>query len=154
MPSRTFAVNTTAAVPLAAATPKTVLGVYFLSWYIPNLSGMTVAFDGAAVAVPVLVELCRCSFATNAPGTNSTARTWVQTGGRAEASGPTAASAWTVEPTVLTPIFRYLLTPNAGNLNVAFPNGVDTGPSGEGWAVRCTAPAIVNVRANLRFREM
>lgn len=150
-----YAVSTTAAVALAAATAKSVLGVRANAAFGLDLRKYTVDFDGVtASAVPVLVELCLATFATNAPGTNSTSRTPAQTGGRIVASGVTAASNWTAEPTVLTVLKELYLTPNGGLLIEEFApdNGYDCGLS-EGFVLRCTAPAIVNVRAILEWQR-
>lgn len=149
-----YTVSTTGAVALAAATAKTVLGVWDGSWYTPNLTGFTVAFDGVtASAVPVLIELCQSTFATNPPGTNSTTRSYIQVGGRVTASGSVAASNWTVEPTAMTVVKEYLLTPNGGVLREWFTGGSEAA-AGSGWALRLTAPAIVNVRATMTLLRM
>ncbi len=150
-----YAVGTTAAVALAAATAKSVLGVRGNAAFGLDLRKYTIDFDGVtASAVPVLVELCAATFATNPPGTNSTSRTAVQTGGRLIASGVTAASNWTAEPTVLTVLKEFYLTPNGGLIIEEFSpdNGYDSALS-EGWVLRCTAPAIVNVRAVFEFQR-
>ncbi len=150
-----YSLNTTAAVALAAATAKTVLGVKSGATFGVDLRGFTVGFDGVtASAVPVLVELCYATWATNSPGTNSTSRTVVQTSGRVTASGITGASAWTAEPTVLTVLREQLLTPNGGLLVVEFALDKSWDSAlAEGFAIRCTAPAIVNVRASMDFER-
>lgn len=151
-----YSVVTTAAVALAAATAKTILGVKSGATFGADLRRISVAFDGVtASAVPVLIELCYATFATNAPGTNSTTRTVVQQYGRVTASGMTAASAWTAEPTVLTPLQEFLLTPNSGLVIAEFaPDKSWDTALGEGFALRCTAPAIVNVRGTLEFERV
>lgn len=150
-----YSVNTTAAVALVAATAKTVLGVRTGATFGIDLRGFSVGFDGVtASAVPVLIELCHATFNTNPPGTNSTSRTIVQNAGRVMASGMTAASNWTAEPTTLTVVREFLLTPNGGLVIVelAPDKGYDGGLS-EGFALRLTAPAAVNVRASLDFER-
>jgi hypothetical protein len=113
--------------------------------------GYRVGFDGVtASAVPVLVELCYITFATNPPGTNSTASTIDTIYGRVVASGFTAAKNWTAEPTVVTAFDEFLLTPNGGLIVKDFPR--DRTPDSafnEGFGLRLTAPAIVNVRATM-----
>lgn len=151
-----YSVATTAAVALTAATAKTILGVRAGAAFGVDLRRITVGFDGVtASAVPVLVEVVYATFATNAPGTNSTSRTAIQTYGRVLASGVTAASNWTAEPTVLTSLEEILLTPNGGLLVVEFApdKSFDTALN-EGFALRCTAPAAVNVRATLDFEKI
>jgi hypothetical protein len=140
---------------LAAATAKTILGVNSPAQFGCDLVGYTISFDGVtASAVPVLVEICVCTFATNAPGTASTTVTVDQKYGRAITAGFTGAKNWTTEPTVLTPFKEFLLDPNKGLIDWDFPLGQtpDTAVS-NGFAIRCNAPAIVNVRGTLRFER-
>ncbi|TDD97650.1 hypothetical protein [Actinomadura rubrisoli] len=150
-----YAVVTGGAVALSAATAKSVLGVKAPSGNGIDLKKFRVAFDGVtATNVPVLVELCAATFATNSPGTNSTSVTPVQVYGRAVTVGATAARTWTTEPTVLTVIGEFLLSPAGGVVFYDFPLG-DTPDSAvsEGFVIRCNAPAVVNVRASLEFER-
>lgn len=151
-----YSVVTTAAVALSAATAKTILGVKAGAAFGIDAQRVTVSFDGVtASAVPVLVEVCYATFATNGPGTNSTSRTPAQIYGRTLASGVTAASNWTAEPTVLTVLHQMDLTPNGGLVIFEFPpeKAYDTA-LGEGIAIRCTAPAAVNVVASMAFEKI
>lgn len=151
MPAPVYSCPGGAAVALSAATAKTVIGAKAhansgLLW-----TKYRLAFDGVtASAVPVLVEEVYCTFATNAPGTNSTSITPVQILGRVLTAGFTAAYNWTAEPTVITVMNSYLLTPNSGTLfyDVPLATEVDTA-LGEGFGIRLTAPATVNARATL-----
>lgn len=143
-----YSVITGAAVALSAATAKTVLAVKAhansgLQWLSYDLS-----FDGvSASAVPVLVELCRCSFATAGTSTSATPE---QTGGRVMTAQFTAAYNYTAEPTALTVIRSYLLTPNGGREHVEWPLGNEPDCDvSTGFAIRLTAPATVNVRATM-----
>lgn len=150
-----YSVVTTAAVALVGAAPKTILGVKSAADFGIDLKKYRVAFDGVtASAIPVLMELCYCTWATNGPGTNSTSRTPAQLYGRVIAHGVTAASAWTAEPTVLTVIEEHLITPAGGLEIYDFPLG-DTPDSAvsEGFALRLTAPATVSARAGLVFER-
>lgn len=150
-----YSCTTEGAVALAAATAKSVIGVASTADFGTDLKKYRVGFDGVtASAVPVLVELCYATFATNGPGTNSTATTVRQEYGRVLTAGFTTATNWTTEPTVLTVIESYLLTPNGGTILYDYPLG-DTPDSAfsQGFVVRCTAPAIVNVRASLVFER-
>jgi hypothetical protein len=60
----------------------------------------------------------------------------------------------TAEPTVLTLIDSFLLDPNKGLVLYDFPLGdtPDTAVS-NGIVLRCTAPAVVNVRASMHFER-
>ena len=147
-----YSAATGAAVALAAATAKTVLAVTAPAQFGVDLKKLRVGFDGVtASAVPVLVELCYSTFAT--AGT-STAGTVHQTYGRSITAGFTTAYNYTAEPTVLTTIDRWTLTPNGGLVIYDFPLG-DTPDSAvsQGFALRLTAPAVVNVNATLWFER-
>lgn len=148
-----YSVTTTTAVALTAATAKTVLTIRSGATFGLDLRKVSVAFDGVtASAIPVLVELYYVTF--SGLGTN-TARTVTQTGGRVIASGMTGASNYTVEPTAITVLKQYLLTPNGGLVIEEFApdNGWDCGLA-EGFGVRCTAPAAVNVVATLDAQKI
>jgi hypothetical protein len=150
-----YVTSTESAVALAAATAKSILGVRGNAAFGVDLLGFRVGFDGVtASAVPVVVELCYATFATNGPGTNSTSSTIDTMYGRAVASGMTGAKNWTAEPTVLTPLDEWLLTPNGGLVIKDIPR--DRTPDSafsEGFVLRLTAPAIVNVRATMHFER-
>ena len=152
-----YATNTEAAIALSAATARTILGVKGGAAFGVDWIGYEISFDGVtASAVPVLVELCYATWATNAPGTNSVSSTIDTIYGRAVASGMTAAHAWVAanEPTVLTPFHEFYLTPNGGTILRDFPR--DRTPDSaiaEGFAIRCTAPATVNVRGGMFFER-
>lgn len=149
-----YAVTTGGAVSLSAATAKTILGVRSNAAFGLDLKKFRVSFDGVtAAAVPALVELCYCTWATQGTmGTNNTTLTSAvaQLYGRALTHGVTAGKAWTTEPTVLQPIDEWLLTPNGGLVILDIPLG-DTPDCGlsEGFALRVNAPAAVNVRGAL-----
>lgn len=148
-----------ASVALAAGTAKTILGAKAHANSGLDLLEVTVAYDGVtASAVPVYTELCYCTWATNAPGTNSTtlaAPAITQLYGRALTAGFTAAHTWTSEPTALTVIDNQLLTPNGGLLKWAFPLGCTPDTAlGEGFAIRCKAAAIVNVVATMKVERI
>jgi hypothetical protein len=150
-----YVTSTESAVALAAATAKSILGVRGNAAFGVDLLGFRVGFDGVtASAVPVVVELCYATFATNGPGTNSTSSTIDTMYGRSVASGMTGAKNWTAEPTVLTPLDEWLLTPNGGLVIKDIPR--DRTPDSafsEGFVLRLTAPAIVNVRATMHFER-
>lgn len=146
-----YAVQQGAAVALSAATAKSILGIRAGASFSIQLKAFGVAFDGVTASdVPVLVEICTATFATNAPGTNSTTVTPAQKYGRLLTHGMTAARNWTAEPTVLAVIKSFLLTPNGGTLEFQYPLGTEPDvPLNNGFVIRCTAPAAVNVRSNI-----
>lgn len=157
-----YSITTEGAVALVANTPKTILGVksgattanFGVDW-----TKFRIGFDGiSATAVPVLVELCACTFVTQPPtGTNNTTVTINQVYGRAASTGFQAAKNWTTEPTVIAPIDSILLTPNGGLLPYDWPLATSPdSPLGEGFVIRCTTPAgaaAVNVRGAMWFER-
>jgi len=150
-----YSVTTEGAVALSAATAKSIIGVKSAADFGLDLKKYRIAFDGVtASAVPVFIELCYATWATNGPGTNSTSTTPHQEYGRAIAHATTAAANWTSEPTVLTVIDSWDLTPNGGTVIYDYPLG-DTPDSdlSNGFVIRCTAPATVNVRASLHWER-
>ncbi len=146
-----YDVTSGGAVALSAATAKTVLGVKAHANSGLQLVDFHVSFDGVtASAVPVLIELAYCTFGANSPGTNSTSVTPLQRCGRVLTAGFTAGKTWSTEPTTITVLKEWLLTPNGGHLNYQFPLGYEPDTAlGEGLVLRLNAPAIVNVRANM-----
>jgi hypothetical protein len=154
-----YVVRTSAAVALSAATAKTALMVICPSSFGTDLKKFRVSFDGVtASAVPVLVELVTSTNASNStPGTNNTNENSniIQVYGRSITTGFTAFSASTTEPTVLTVVESFLLTPAGGVLFYDFPLGdtVDT-PVSTGIGLRLTAAATVNARASMYFERI
>lgn len=150
-----YITSTEGVVALSAAAAKSVLGVAGTSAFGVDLKKIRISFDGVtASAVPVLIELCYATFATNGPGTNSTSTTVDQQYGRSITAGFTAAKNWTTEPTVLTPHEEWLLTPAGGFVIYDWPLG-DTPDSAvsQGYVLRLNAPASVNVRAAMVFER-
>lgn len=147
-----YTTSTGAAVALVAATAKTVLTIVGATDFGVDLKKFEISFDGVTAAnTPVLVELCQHSAAT--AGT-STAATAVAVAGRANANtGFVSAYNFSAEPTALTVFQNFLVTPNGGTLFYDWQNIGDTPDSAlaQGFAVRCTAPQAVNVRATMWF---
>lgn len=151
-----YSLQTGAAVALSAATPKTVLCVIAPAQFGIDLKTIEIGFDGvSASAVPVLCEVMTSTLATNStPGTGNTTGTVRQVYGRAITAGFTGFYGSTSEPTVLTAIDSFTLTPNGGlvirdwALGQTFDTDVSTGV-----VLRCTAPAAVNVRATMVFER-
>lgn len=109
-----------------------------------------ISFDGVtASAVPVDVELVQSTQA--GAGTPGVSPTPVQIRGRATGGqAPTAGSNYTAEPTVLTSLGHYFVTPNGGLYVEQFgeEDGIESDSSGgtiKGLGIRITPPAIVNV---------
>lgn len=146
-----YSIVTGGAVALSAATAKSILGVKAHANSGIQVSALRIGFDGVtASAVPVLVELCYCTFGANSPGTNSTSVTPAQKSGRVLTAGFTAGKNWTTEPTTITVLDEWLLTPNGGLALVDIPLGNEYDSAlAEGFVLRCTAPATVNVRATM-----
>ena len=151
-----YSCTTEGAVALSAATAKTVIGAKAHANSGLQLKGFEIAFDGVtASAVPVLVELCYCTWATNSPGTASTSTTPRQKHGRALTAGFTSGKAWTTEPTALTVLKEFLLAPDKGLFAYQFPLGQEPDSAlAEGFAIRVTAPAVVNTRAGMDLERV
>ncbi len=145
-----------APVALVAATAKSVLTVIAPASFGVDLTKMRLGFDGVtASAVPVLVEFCDNTLATNStPGTNNTTGTVTQVYGRTITAGFTGFYASTTEPTVLTRYDSWTLTPNGGLVIYDWPLGSthDT-PVSAGISLRLTAPAVVNANGAFWFER-
>jgi hypothetical protein len=147
-----YTVTTGGEVSLSAATAKTVLNVIAPATFGIDLRSVEIAFDGVTASnEPVLVEICSSTQAT--AGTNSAA-TPVQVYGRAITTGFTAAKNYSAEPTVLTVIDEFSLSPNGGLVIRDWPlgEGFDQDVS-KGLAIRITAPQTVSVRATMKFER-
>ncbi|HEY9369312.1 hypothetical protein [Streptomyces sp.] len=153
-----YSIVTGGAVSLSASTAKTVLGVKSADDFGLDLKKVWLGFTGTSASeAPAVVEVCYATFATNAPGTNSTTLTApavTQIYGRALTHGVSAAKNWTSEPTVLTVIAEFTLTPNGGTILYDWPLG-DTPDCAfdHGFVLRCTAAASTSVRASMVFER-
>lgn len=105
-----YVADTEGAVAVANATTKTVFGVKADTGHAIDLLSLAFSLDQATPTPAdksILVEFCACTFATNAPGTNSTTLS-EGSAGILQESGPritetfSAAKNWTAEPTVVT----------------------------------------------------
>lgn len=145
---------------LTASTAKTVLMTVIPAQFGLDLKKIRIEFDGVTAAnAPVLIELVTSTNATNStPGTGNTSSgqvgTVAQIYGRSITNGFTGFANCTSEPTVLTAVDEFLLTPNGGVLFYDWPLG-DTPdfPVSSGVGIRCTAPNNVNVRASMIFER-
>jgi hypothetical protein len=152
-----YSYTTLAPVALVAATAKSILTVLAPAQFGIDLTKIRLGFDGVtASAIPVLVEMCDNTLATNSTvGTNNTtAGTATQNYGRTITPGFTGFYNSTTEPTVLTAFDRWTLTPNGGLVIYDWPLGSthDTAVSA-GVTCRLTAPAAVNANMTMWFER-
>ena len=152
-----YSLPTGAAVALATGVAKTVLCVICPAQFGIDLKKLHISFDGVtATDKSVLIEVCTSTLATNStPGTNNSTGTVSQIYGRTITPGFTGFYASTSEPTVLTSVWQFLLTPNGGTALYDIPLGdtLDTAVSA-GIAIRCTAPTnAVNLRGTAFFER-
>lgn len=136
----------------------------FMNVIAPAGHGLTlvefgISFDGVtASAVPVFVELCQSTQA--GAGTAGTSTAPVQTRGRATGgSAPTAGYNYTAEPTTLTKIASWYVSPNGGLFIYPVPLGreVECDSSAgtiKSIAVRITPPATVNVTGYMEVENL
>jgi len=164
IPGNAYTVSTgTSAIALSAATAKTVAYINAAAANQPSIVEFSVSFDGVtASAVPALIEIVYGTKASNStPGTGSTSFTPLQVRGwPAQTSAQTAANNCSSEPTVLTAVKQWLLTPNGGLLVIQSPLGREptavasgTSLSGNQVGLRVTAPAVVNTRGYIEYEE-
>jgi hypothetical protein len=154
-----YSLTTTANVALVAATVKTIICVIAPASFGIDLKKLHIGFDGVTAAdKSIMIDICTSTLATNStPGTNNTTGVVNQIYGRAITAGFTGFFASTLEPTVLTPVWSWPLTPNGGTALYDIPLGdtLDT-PVSTGIAVRVTPNASLvstNCRATLFFER-
>lgn len=153
-----YSVATGSSAIASGTSAKTILAVLAPAQFGVDLKKYRISFEGTtASATPVLVELCYLTAATNStPGTNNTTRTSAiqQVYGRSITTGFVAFENSTSEPTVLTVVDSYTLTPAGGT--VVYDFSLDTSPDSavsQGFAIRVTAAATVNTRAAMWFER-
>jgi hypothetical protein len=143
-------------VALAATTTKTVNGILAAANIAVKGLEFAASFDGAtSTNAPVVVDFARCTFATNQPGTNSSATTLQKRDpGRAETLQTSGGNTWTTEPTVVTPQFSRDVAQYDGSYHYICPQ---TSPmiivGGKGFVIRCTSPNIVNRTSSITAEE-
>jgi hypothetical protein len=153
-----YKVGTSTPVALVANTYATCLMVLSPAQFGVDLKKFSISFDGVtASAVPVLCEIVTSTNASNStPGTGNTSETAniQQLYGRSITTGFTAFSACTSEPTVLTRIWTFNLTPTGGSLFYDYPLGdtPDIAVS-SGIGIRLKAPAAVNAICSMTFER-
>jgi len=152
--------HTEGEVALAAAgTTLNVLGVAGNANFGICLKELWFDFDGTtATNNTVRLMLARCTFATNAPGTNSTSVTVKQSYGRHAGTGFAAAKNWTAAPTVIETVAEeeFRLDPNKGMFRYPWPLGEEPDSAlGEGWLLRAlveTGDTVsATIMAGMRF---
>lgn len=136
-----------------SATAKTCLMVIAPSQFGIDLVSFDVAFDGVTASNPsAFVELVSSTQAT--AGTPGTSPTPLQAYGRAITVGFTAAQNYSAEPTVLTTLEEFRLSPNAGLVIRDFPAGKSYDQDvSKGLGIRITASAAVNAWCNMTFER-
>lgn len=156
-----YEANTEGVVAVAANTTKTVFGVKADSGHALDLLGLTFSVDQAtptATDKAILIELMAATFATNAPGTNSTAVAVVQFSGPRIAETFSPGKNWTTEPTVLTAIDHFDVDPYKFSYKSDEPYGETPDFAlAEGFVLRVTNPTgnqSVNVRARARWARV
>lgn len=142
-------VANTAEIALSAATAKTVLQIVAASNHCVKVKSWGVFFDGTSVtAEPVQVRLLRQTSA----GTMS-ALTPVEKTITGVTLQTTAQHTATAEPTAGNVLAAREVHPQAGYQEI-FPSGDEIIIGSEGrLGIECTAPASVNVRAEITFEE-
>lgn len=134
-------VSYSGSVTLTASTAKTGLMVITPAQFGLDLKKIRIGFDGITPLDPaVLVELVTSTNATNStPGTGNTSVTPTQIYGRSITTGFTSFAASTSEPTVLTVVEGWPLSPYMTSLWYDIPLG-DTYdfPVSSGVGVRFT----------------
>jgi hypothetical protein len=147
-----YSIETEGVVALAAATAKTVLSVTAPATHGVDLIAWSISFDGTtSSAASVLVEICQFTAATAGTSTAVTVDTRY---GRVITWGGSAAKNYTAEPTVITPWASILLDPYKSHYARDYALGqTPDSPASQGFLIRCTAPAVVNCRAIMRFER-
>lgn len=139
----------------ATSTLTTDLGVKCAANQAVTLDEVDVGFDGTNSANgPGIIDIAHCTFATNAPGTNSTSLSSGSNGfivsddGRPETPQSTAGKTWTAQPTVITIWKSFLVPTYMGSAIAPLPLMKPMiSKGGSGIALSSTLPSTVT--ANL-----
>jgi hypothetical protein len=148
----TYSVETAGDIALTAATAKSIMSVIRGANLPVRIVELSVSFDGTSASnEPVTIELMSSTEAT--AGTAS-GHTIAQVGGVPATPSATAKRNYTVEPTVLTTLARWLVHPQAG-IVLQWPLGrePEQATASDALVVRVTAPANVNAQGYLWFEE-
>ncbi|MEV4806777.1 hypothetical protein AB0K18_42855 [Nonomuraea sp. NPDC049421] len=146
-----YSVITPAAVSLTAGNAISVLGVLAPATFGLEIKKIRVGTLGTSAAVPGDIELCAATFAAEAPGgSSSTTVSPQQIYGPRIPAAFLSGAAWTTEPTSLTVIDSWTLTPNSGTVLYDLPLGdsPDCVPE-TGFVLRARFAAAVQLKATL-----
>lgn len=149
-----YKVDTGASAFTSLTTLQTAIGVTGASDFGLMLKKFKIGAAGVVATNPSgIVRLFSATFATNAPGTNSTTSAPVQVNGRTLASGCTGAYQWTTEPTVKTYVDEFPITPNGGTVMYDYPLGdePDTPALASGFGIEITFSVAVPISGTLWF---
>lgn len=141
---------TTGAAVATGTTIKAIVAVICPAQFGVDLKKIHFGLDGvSASAVPILVELYK--FTTDGTGTGGTVN---QIYGPSITAGFTTKYNYTVNPTGLTVVDQWLLTPNSSTVLYDWPLGdtPDCVVSG-GFCIATTCPATVNCRGTMVFER-
>jgi hypothetical protein len=148
-------------VAVAANSTVYVYGVKANTGHAVDLLALAFSVDQATPTASdkaVYVELCAATWATNAPGTNSTSVTVDQEAGPRIAQTFTAAKTWTASPTVINPLRPFDVDPYKFTYERDFLDVLNLDFNvGEGFVLRVTNPTgnqSVNVRAWSRWARV
>jgi hypothetical protein len=134
----------------ATSTLTTDLGIQCAAQQAITLDEVDVGFDGTNSANgPGIIDLGQCTYATNAPGTNSTTVTAVASdSGRPETIQSKGGKTWTAQPTVITIWKSFLVPTYMGSAIAPLPLSKPMiAKGGGGVSLASTLPA--SVTANL-----
>lgn len=153
------AYRATSTVFAAPAAVHTFMNVIAPAGHGLTLTEFAISFDGVtSSAVPVFVELCQSTQA--GAGTAGTSTAPVQIRGRSTGgSAPTAGYNYTAEPTTLTVISKWYVSPNGGLFVYPLPLGreVECDSSAgtiKSIAIRITPPATVNATGYMEVENL
>lgn len=140
----------TSEVALVAATAKTVVQLVAASNHRVKILSWGVYFDGtSATAEPIQVRLLRQTSA----GTMSSLTPTKRDDSIAESLLTTAQHTATAEPTAGDVIEGKEVHPQSGYEKIYTPGTEPIVGGGDRMGIECTAPANVNVRAEIVFEE-
>lgn len=136
-------------VALTASTTKTVAQIATPSTQRIVVNYLSIAFDGAASAVPAKVDLLRQTTA----GTGSVGTAY-PLDPNSPSSLTTCMTGATVEPTASTVLFSWYVVPNGGLFMVNFAPGEEVRvDENDRIGVRVNSPSSCNTIVNIGFLE-